>query len=85
MVEGGSLENCCAERYRGFESYFLRQTEPVNSCNWQALSVCGSGMRPRDAVLGRKFCGFIAARLNQSPFVIISPCVNQMSTICSLR
>lgn len=25
MVEGGSLENCCAERYRGFESYFLRQ------------------------------------------------------------
>ena len=24
MVEGGSLENCCAERYRGFESYFLR-------------------------------------------------------------
>ena len=25
MVEGGSLENCCAARYRGFESYFLRQ------------------------------------------------------------
>lgn len=25
MVEGGSLENCCAERYRGFKSYFLRQ------------------------------------------------------------
>lgn len=24
VVEGGSLENCCAERYRGFESYFLR-------------------------------------------------------------
>ena len=24
MVEGGSLENCCAVRYRGFESYFLR-------------------------------------------------------------
>lgn len=24
MVEGGSLENCCAERYRGFKSYFLR-------------------------------------------------------------
>ena len=24
MVEGGSLENCCAARYRGFESYFLR-------------------------------------------------------------
>ncbi len=25
MVEGGSLENCCAARYRGFESYRLRQ------------------------------------------------------------
>ena len=24
-VEGGSLENCYAERHRGFESYFLRQ------------------------------------------------------------
>lgn len=26
VVEGGSLENCCAARYRGFKSYFLRQT-----------------------------------------------------------
>ncbi len=25
MVEGGGLENRCAERYRGFESYSLRQ------------------------------------------------------------
>lgn len=25
VVEGGSLENCCAARYRGFKSYFLRQ------------------------------------------------------------
>ena len=25
VVEGGSLENCCAARYRGFESYRLRQ------------------------------------------------------------
>ncbi len=24
MVEGGGLENRCAERYRGFESYSLR-------------------------------------------------------------
>ena len=25
VVEGGSLENCCAARYRGFKTYFLRQ------------------------------------------------------------
>jgi hypothetical protein len=25
VVEGGGLENRCAERYRGFESYSLRQ------------------------------------------------------------
>lgn len=25
MAEGGSLENCCTARYRGFKSYFLRQ------------------------------------------------------------
>ena len=24
VVEGGSLENCCAARYRGFKSYLLR-------------------------------------------------------------
>jgi hypothetical protein len=30
VVEGGGLENRCAERYRGFESYSLRQTiQPV--------------------------------------------------------
>ena len=26
MVEGGGLENRCTARYRGFESYSLRQT-----------------------------------------------------------
>ena len=26
MVECGGLENRCTERYRGFKSYFLRQT-----------------------------------------------------------
>ena len=31
VVEGGSLENCCAARYRGFESYFLRQVTPSPS------------------------------------------------------
>ena len=25
MVDGGSLENCCTERYRGFESLRLRE------------------------------------------------------------
>ena len=25
MVDGGSLENCCTARYRGFESLFLRE------------------------------------------------------------
>ena len=25
MVDGGSLENCCAARHRGFESLFLRK------------------------------------------------------------
>ena len=29
MVEGGGLENRCAERYRGFESYSLRQKKSI--------------------------------------------------------
>ena len=28
-VDCGSLENCCTERYRRFESYFLRQNSPL--------------------------------------------------------
>ncbi len=32
MVDGGSLENCCTARYRGFESLILRKnaTESIN-------------------------------------------------------
>ena len=33
VVEGGSLENCCAARYRGFKSYFLRQNFQARSLN----------------------------------------------------
>jgi hypothetical protein len=29
VVEGGGLENRCAERYRGFESYSLRQKTSI--------------------------------------------------------
>ncbi len=47
MVEGGSLENCCAERYRGFESYFLRQKMRNDLMNRYAFFVAsdskGSG------------------------------------------
>ena len=33
MVDGGSLENCCAARHRGFESLFLRQMAAKNASN----------------------------------------------------
>ena len=39
MVEGGSLENCCAERYRGFESYFLREKMRSDLMNRYAFFV----------------------------------------------
>ena len=32
MVDGGSLENCCTARYRGFESLFLRTVWNAAGC-----------------------------------------------------
>ena len=48
MVEGGGLENRCTERYRGFESYSLRQT---------VLSA-----PPPHASTGAGFAGFTGSR-----------------------
>ncbi len=58
MAEGGSLENCCTARYRGFKSYFLRQTmmrplnEHVASCSH--LQLCTFGLPDTEVSHGLK-------------------------------
>ena len=48
MVEGGSLENCWAERSRGFESYRLRQIDTGPQQWGPFLSTPVTGIRTRE-------------------------------------
>lgn len=40
MVDGGSLENCCTETYRGFESLRLRKADATKHPLFFAFRLC---------------------------------------------